>query len=163
MLETVNEIWAQADIQFTAKVKETITLLPLEYSSEQWKVRVMDEAIRRLQYGEAVISGCYTTWGNDGNNGRSCPWEVIGYRAIFVVKDEPDLVPVPNDGQFSTEDSVARVSCHELGHILGLNHFRLPESEKDRLMYSGSKGIRLTPGEISIARAKALWLLNPHG
>ena len=126
----------------------------------------MDEAINRLQYDEAIISGCYTKWGKDTNNGFSLPRAKFGYKALYVVKDKPELVPVLNDIPLSTDDTVdtvARVSGYELGHILGLNRFRSPESEEDRLMFSGSKGIRLTPGEIAIARAKAQWLLNPRG
>lgn len=163
ILEAVNAIWAQADIQFTAKVKEAITLPSLRYSNDSWKDCVMDEAINRLQYDEAIISGSYTKWGKDTNNGFSLPRAKFGYKALYVVKDKPELVPVPNDIPLSTDDTVARVSGYELGHILGLNRFRSPESEEDRLMFSGSNGIRLTLDEISTARAKAQWLLNPRG
>ncbi len=57
----------------------------------------------------------------------------------FLVTDEP-----------SVHD--ARVSSHEIGHILGLHH---ATDDSDRLMFSGTNGVALSEAEIGTARYTA--------
>jgi hypothetical protein len=63
---------------------------------------------------------------------------------IFFVADDPSV----ND---------ERVSSHEVGHILGLNHTR---DDASRLMYSGTNGTGLTDEEAVVARYGATAILD---
>ena len=82
---------------------------------------------------------------------------------LYVI-DEPRL----EDPTFPTTSLVhngrrlgVRVASHEVGHIFGLPHYREPQSyDRDRLMFSGTTGTTLAPGEIITARVGAQALLN---
>ncbi|MDX1521972.1 MAG: hypothetical protein R3264_10125, partial [Anaerolineae bacterium] len=50
-----------------------------------------------------------------------------------------------------------RVSSHEIGHILGLHHAL---DDPNRLMFSGTNGMTLSPEEIAAARYVAQGLLD---
>lgn len=60
--------------------------------------------------------------------------------AVFV-QDEPRLVQVAGGGH----DARARVLAHELGHVFGLFH----APERDRLMFGGSNGVRVTDRDVA--------------
>jgi hypothetical protein len=51
----------------------------------------------------------------------------------------------------------ARVSSHEIGHILGLRH---ATDDAGRLMFSGTNGMSLTAQEIEVARYGAEGLVG---
>ena len=63
---------------------------------------------------------------------------------VFFVADQPSV----ND---------ERVSSHEIGHILGLNHTL---DDSDRLMFSGTNGTDLTDEEATVARYGARGILD---
>ncbi len=50
-----------------------------------------------------------------------------------------------------------RVSSHEVGHILGLRHTL---SDRERLLYPGTNGMRLTREESGVARHMARELIR---
>ncbi len=50
-----------------------------------------------------------------------------------------------------------RVSSHEVGHILGLQHTLV---DPGRLMFSGTNGMKLAPDEIDVARKNARVLID---
>ena len=60
-----------------------------------------------------------------------------------LVQDEPHLMEVRGGGR----DPRARVLAHELGHVFGLFH----APERDRLMFGGSTGVRVTDSDVATA------------
>ena len=151
-INVINEIWDQAAIELKVS---TVLAEPIRvWTTYPWEsyLRVELESLRPA--GAALINGFYTTWDNATLNGFSTPGGTN-----FVVKDRPKLKAAPYSPDFSTDDLIARVSSHEVGHILGLCHFRFPESdEEDRLMFSATRGIRLTDEEIRRSREGAIQL-----
>ena len=83
--------------------------------------------------GTAETNGYYVR-GLGGANGVTVP----STRSFFVM-DTPSVFD-------------RRVSSHEVGHILGLEHTL---SGKDRLLYPGTNGMALTSEEVEIARENA--------
>ena len=86
----------------------------------------------------SLISGFYTkqVGGANGITPLGTGW--------YMVIDEPSVFD-------------RRVSSHEVGHILGLQHTR---ADRGRLLYSGTNGMTLTPEENVLARYVIMKLLK---
>lgn len=75
---------------------------------------------------------------------------------LIFVKDTAQLMPVPG----GIDEPLPRVSAHEIGHALGLDH----RQDLYNLMASGTTGTALNAAEITTARGIAerfAWRLKP--
>lgn len=65
-----------------------------------------------------------------------------------IVKEKASLRPVPG----GIDEPIPRVTAHELGHALGLNH----RQDRTNLLASGTTGTTLNASEVATARKTAL-------
>ena len=141
ILDGMNAIWSQANIRL-----ELETLAALE---------VPEAVLRDLMAGDlrsffaklgdgivlpgaGVINGFYVR-SLGGPNGITA-----GSTRSYFVTDTPSVLD-------------RRVSSHEVGHILGLRHIL---SDRGRLLYPGTNGMRLTGEEAGLARYVARELIK---
>ena len=141
ILDGMNEIWSQAGIRLelesigTLEVPEAV----LRAVSAGNLRAFFDELGGSIDSPQsAAINGFYTR-----RLGRANGISVLGSRSFFVI-DEPSVFD-------------RRVSSHEVGHILGLHHVL---SDRGRLLYSGTNGMRLTEDEAAVARNGAQQLIE---
>lgn len=97
------------------------------------------------------VLGFYGPWTN-GDNGTSLP-----HRYWNDADAMPILPFFVRDHMVNNSPPLARVTAHEIGHILRLPHYIKPT---ENLMASNQKGTDLDPLEIDLARAGARWLLH---
>ena len=133
ILEGMNDIWSQADIRLelqtieSVEVPEAILQGMLAGNLEPF-FREVGDSIALPQ--ASTINGFYLR-SIGGSNGIN-PFRS---RTFFVI-DEPTVFD-------------RRVSSHEVGHILGLNHVL---GDPGRLLFSGTNGMTLTEDEATVAR-----------
>ena len=145
ILAGMNEIWSQANIRLELDVLDTIQV------DAEVLARVARGNIRAFfdKLGSSIpfdltgpdsslISGFYTkqVGGANGITPLGTGW--------YMVIDEPSVFD-------------RRVSSHEVGHILGLQH---TAADRGRLLYSGTNGMTLTPEEITLVRYVTMELLK---
>ena len=136
ILEGMNQIWRQADIYLQLKTISTV-----EVPKDVLKALLagnlrpfFNQLGRNIEVpGAAAINGFYVR-GLGESNGITVP----STRAYFVM-DTPSVFD-------------RRVSSHEVGHILGLEHTLI---DRSRLLYPGTNGMTLTQAEVGLAREKA--------
>ena len=137
ILAGMNEIWSQANIRLELDVLDTIQVdAEVLARVAQGNIRAfLDKLGGSIPFDVAgpessLISGFYTKQigGANGITPLGTGW--------FMVIDEPSVFD-------------RRVSSHEVGHILGLQH---TGADRGRLLYSGTNGMTLTPEEITLAR-----------
>lgn len=137
----VNEIWSQANIRFEVQGVERAKMpasTMLAISSAQFDPFFNGIGRDFTLPNPALINAFYVK-----QVGRANGINPFGARLFFVM-DTP-----------SVHDE--RVTSHEIGHILGLQH-NLQDSTQ--LMYSGTNGMGLSAEEVVVARYNAGKLLE---
>lgn len=139
--EKVNEIWAQANIVIDVQQIERLTV-PTVHAQNIWRGDFRPFFLG-IDYdfplpNASIINGFYAQE-IGGPNG------IVPFRTtLFFVNDTPSVLH-------------ERVTSHEIGHIFGLHHAL---DDPDRLMFSGTNGMILTPEEVTVARYTAQGLLQ---
>ena len=136
----VNAIWSPAAIRFELEAIDA--LQALEIAPKRWFIKDRDwvkAAIPTQQLSATAIDVCFVK--DMGPNG-------FFYGEPVVVCQNPEVHKVSG----GTANIVARVTAHELGHVLFLQH----RQERTNLMASGRNGVSLNSQEISDARKRAL-------
>lgn len=149
IFKEANNIWSQADIGIEAVQIERVsvpqdTLWSIIHRTGRGGIGDFFSAIRR---GEVEFK--------DTNNG-ALVW------ALFVrsMGGINGLAPIGSATFFVADDSTvadARVTSHEIGHVLGLYHAR---DDQARLLFSGTNGVVLTQEEQAVARYNARRILQ---
>ena len=146
IVEEAKLIWRVANISLEADVLPYPSLLA-------WPILVEDLVdYFRLNPPGSTIIGTYGEW-NGGDNGLSYPHQFWDTRNSSV----PILPFFVRDHTEGSSPPLARVTAHEIGHLLRLPHYFNP---RENLMARGSHGTDLEPLEIKLARAGARWLLR---
>lgn len=136
----INAIWAKAGIQFELESigpTQAVPLSPEERLKPEFeRVKAM---IPKGRLSADAIDVCYV---------KQVTPNGFYYGEPIVVKDTASLKEVPG----GLDEPLPRVTAHEIGHALGLNH----RQDTTNLMQSGTTGFDLNEEEIATARAKAL-------
>jgi hypothetical protein len=144
IVQEVNAIWSQAAIRF--EVEGIDSMNALEVPEKRWYIKDRDwvkSAIPTDKFSPTAIDICFVK--DMGPNG-------FFYGEPVVVCENPEYHKVPG----GAENPVARVTAHELGHVLFLQH----RQERTNLMASGRNGFSLNEQEIKDARKRALEILG---
>jgi hypothetical protein len=143
IFDGVNVIWSPAAIRFELEAIDT--LQALEIAPKRWFIKDRDwvkSAIPTQQFSATAIDVCFVK--DMGPNG-------FFYGEPVVVCQNPEFHKVSG----GTANIVARVTAHELGHVLFLQH----RQERTNLMASGRNGVLLNSQEIRDARKRALQIV----
>lgn len=138
IFDKVNRVWSQAGIRLEIEsVVETqaAALLPIDDVPEQVRIKT---AIPQAALSRTAVDVCYV---------KSIRPNGFYYGEPIVVKDTAELREVPG----GLDEPLPRVTSHEIGHALGLNH----RQDVVNLMASGTTGFELNEAEIQIARDAA--------
>lgn len=142
----VNKVWAQAGIQFEIESIEPTTAVEpkpeMRLKSEFERVHSM---IPKERLSAEAIDICYV---------KEVKPNGFYYGEPIVVKDTAKLKEVPG----GLDEPLPRVTSHEIGHALGLQH----RQDTTNLMQSGTTGFSLNEAEIATARAKAQERVEKH-
>lgn len=147
IFDEVNDIWAQAGIRF--ELESINSLQALDLAPKRWYIKDRDwvkKAIPTDHFSPTAIDVCFVK--DMGPNG-------FFYGEPVVVCENPEFHKVSG----GAGNPVARVTAHELGHVLFLQH----RQERTNLMASGKNGISLNPQEIKDARKRALEIVGQTG
>lgn len=135
----VNTVWAQAGIRFAIEsiVRTEAAALTEELAQKPEFTRVKT-MIPKASLSATALNVCYVQQVTPN-----------GFFAgeIIVVKDTARLRPVEG----GLDEPLPRVTSHEIGHALSLNH----RQDTTNLMASGTTGFSLNEAEIHAAREKA--------
>lgn len=139
----VNAIWAPAGIRF--EIEAVGTLQALEAPPKKWFERDRNwvkAALPSHSFSPTAIDVCFVR--EMGPNG-------FFYGEPVVVSETPDFTKVKG----GAKNPVARVTAHELGHVLFLQH----RQDHTNLMASARNGVSLNNQEIKDARKRAAEIL----
>ena len=134
----VNEVWAQAGIQFAIESIGKTSALDNAPEKKDAKDRWVTASIPPERIKKNALNVCYVK--RVGPNGF---WT----GKLAVVKDTAKLKEVSG----GLDEPLPRVTSHELGHALDLPH----RQDTTNLMASGTTGFSLNESEIQTARARA--------
>lgn len=141
----VNTVWAQAGIRFAIEsiVRTEAAALTEELAQKPEFTRVKT-MIPKASLSATALNVCYVQQVTPN-----------GFFAgeIIVVKDTARLRPVEG----GLDEPLPRVTSHEIGHALSLNH----RQDTTNLMASGTTGFSLNEAEIRAAREKAKTFQTP--
>lgn len=141
----VNTVWAQAGIRFAIEsiVRTEAAALTEELAQRPEFTRVKT-MIPKASLSATALNVCYVQQVTPN-----------GFFAgeIIVVKDTARLRPVEG----GLDEPLPRVTSHEIGHALSLNH----RQDTTNLMASGTTGFSLNEAEIRAAREKAKTFQTP--
>ncbi len=142
----VNTVWAQAGIQFEIEsIGPTQAIAPGPEAQSKLEFAQVKAMIPKERLSQTVLDVCYVK--KVGPNG-------FFYEELIVVKDTASLKEVPG----GLDEPLPRVTSHEIGHALGLQH----RQDTRNLMASGTTGFSLNETEIAMARAKAKERLDKY-
>lgn len=144
IFDEVNVIWSQAGIRFELGAIDT--LQAREIAPKRWYIKDRNwvkAAIPTDHFSLTAIDVCFVK--EMGPNG-------FFYGEPVVVCENPEFHRVKG----GSDNPVARVTAHELGHVLFLQH----RQEVTNLMASGKNGVLLNQREIVDARKRALEILT---
>ncbi len=140
----VNQIWSQAGVRFV--VGEIEPLKAFQVPAQRWPQRDRNWVKSAIPMDKLTAPAIHVCFIHDmGPNG-------FYYGQPAVVKDVVKLRNVSG----GTDQHVARVLAHELGHALSLQH----REQHTNLMASATTGFSLNEMEIKEARRLALSWLN---
>ena len=141
----VNMVWAQAGIRFAIEsiVRTEAAALTEELAQKPEFTRVK-AMIPRASLSTTALNVCYV---------RQVTPNGFFAGEIIVVKDTARLRPVEG----GLDEPLPRVTSHEIGHALSLNH----RQDTTNLMASGTTGFSLNDAEIQAAREKAKTFQTP--
>lgn len=144
IFDEVNVIWAQAGIRF--ELQGIDSLQALDLAPKRWFIKDRNwvkAAIPTNQFSPTAIDVCFVK--DMGPNG-------FFYGEPVVVCEKPEFYKVTG----GTDKIVARVTAHELGHVLFLQH----RQERTNLMASAKNGVSLNRQEVKDARKRALEIMG---
>lgn len=144
IFDEVNAIWAPAGIRF--EVESIGFLQAVELAPKRWYIKDRNwvkAAIPTQQFSPTAIDVCFVK--DMGPNG-------FFYGEPVVVCENPEFIKVTG----GSDNPIARVTAHELGHVLFLQH----RQERTNLMASAKNGVSLNLQEIKDARRRALEILR---
>lgn len=144
IFKEVNRIWFQAGIWF--ELEGIDNLQALEIPEKRWYIKDRNwvkSAIPTEHFSASAIDVCFVK--DMGPNG-------FFYGEPVVVCENPEYHKVAG----GSDNPVARVTAHELGHVLFLQH----RQDHTNLMASGKNGVSLNAQEIKDARRRALEILG---
>ena len=141
----VNMIWSQAGIRFEIEsiVRTEATALSPEMEKKPEFTRVKS-MIPKDSLSPTALDVCYV---------KAVTPNGFFYGEPIVVKDTAKLRPVEG----GIDEPLPRVTSHEIGHALSLNH----RQDTTNLMASGTTGFSLNDAEIQAAREKAKTFQTP--
>lgn len=141
ILDAMNDIWSQASIRLELESIGTLEVPEAALRAvSAGNIRAFFEELGgRVESPQPAATNGFYIRRLGGPNGIS----VSRLRSYFVI-DEPSVFD-------------RRVSSHEVGHRLGLQHVL---NDRDRLLYSGTNGMRLTEDEAEVARQGARQLIE---
>jgi len=140
----VNQIWSQAGVRFV--VGEIEPLKAIQVPAQRWPQRDRNWVKSAIPMDKLTAQAIHVCFIHDmGPNG-------FYYGQPAVVRDVVKLRNVSG----GTDQHVARVLAHELGHALNLQH----REQHTNLMASATTGFSLNEMEIKEARRLALSWLN---
>jgi hypothetical protein len=144
IFDEVNSIWSQAGIRFELEAIEGMQAL--DFAPKRWYIKDRDwvkTAIPTNPLSPTAIDVCFVK--DMGPNG-------FFYGEPVVVCQNPEFHKISG----GAKNPVARVTAHELGHVLFLQH----RQDHTNLMASGKNGVSLNSQEVKDARKRALEIVG---
>ena len=139
-----NMVWSQAGIHFEIEsIVHTEAVAPSPEAEKKDEYARVKSMIPKASLSATALNICYVK--EVRPNGF--------FSGVIVVKDTASLRAVEG----GIDEPLPRVTSHEIGHALSLNH----RQDTTNLMASGTTGFSLNDAEIKAAREKAKTFQTP--